>query len=66
MTVNKKSILSNNPVEKQERMFVKVDDGRWYAIPASMEESFRKVGAQIGFLNDGTNCCGEFDDWEEF
>ncbi|MCY0914043.1 hypothetical protein [Massilia antarctica] len=33
--------------QKQDAMWAKIDDGRWYAIPPSMAESFRKAGAEV-------------------
>lgn len=38
---------SDREVGKKERMFAKLGEGHWYAIPQSMEESFRKAGAVV-------------------
>lgn len=34
--------------EMPDAMWARIDDGRWYAIPSSMAEPFRKAGAAYG------------------
>ena len=38
--------------QKQDAMWTRIDDGRWYAIPLSMAESFRKAGAEVRQARD--------------
>jgi len=33
--------------QKQDAMWARVDDRRWYAIPSNLAESFRKAGAEV-------------------
>jgi hypothetical protein len=38
---------SGEAAQKEPAMWAKVEGGGWYAIPASMAESFRKAGAEV-------------------
>ncbi|MCU6501971.1 hypothetical protein LPN04_29685 [Rugamonas sp. A1-17] len=39
--------ISGEPGEKQQAMWARIGDGRWYAIPPEMADSFRKAGAEV-------------------
>lgn len=45
MSENKKPAGSAD--QQSDTLWAKIGDGRWYAIPANMAESFRKAGADV-------------------
>lgn len=38
---------AGHSAKRRHGLFVKVGDGRWYAIPPGMAESFRMAGAEV-------------------
>ncbi len=50
--MDKESMSINAPDVTSQRMFAQFAVGNWYAIPASMAESFRKAGAKIAFADE--------------
>lgn len=44
---NESKVSGSEFQQKQDPMWAKIGDGRWYAIPSSMAESFRKAGADV-------------------
>lgn len=45
--MNDKSMQTNEVGVKQQCLFAKFGDGRWYAIPPGMEAGLRKAGAEV-------------------
>lgn len=47
MTVDEDFPQAQRPAVKQQCMFAKFGDGRWYAILPAMETALRKAGAEV-------------------
>lgn len=45
--MNERQPAAGSAAQKQGAMWARIDNGRWYAIPSSMAESFRKAGAEV-------------------
>lgn len=45
--MNERQPTAGSADQKQDAMWARIDNGRWYAIPSSMVDSFRKAGAEV-------------------